>query len=102
MTELQKTYLPMTETMFYILLSLRTPRHGYGVLLHVRKITDGRIELSAGTIYNSLSRLERDGMITLHNEADRRKTYKIQAPGRAVLRAEQQRLEELLRNARDL
>ena len=95
-----KSYLPMTETMFYILLSLAEPRHGYGVFLYVRELTGGRIRLGAGTIYNSLARLERDGLIRLHSETDRRKLYHILGNGRAVLKGELTRMEELLTNGR--
>ena len=48
---LKKKLLPMSETMFYILSSLRQERHGYGIMLHVKEITQGRIVLGAGTIY---------------------------------------------------
>jgi DNA-binding PadR family transcriptional regulator len=95
-----KGYLPMTETMFYILLSLSEPRHGYGVFLHVLSLTDGRIRLGAGTIYNSLSRLERDGLIQLHSETERRKIYRIMETGKDVLQAELRRLDELLKNGK--
>ncbi len=95
-----KDYLPMTETMYYILLSLREARHGYGIFLHVQELTQGRIRLGAGTIYNSLSRLERDGLISLHSQTSRRKLYGILPAGQAVLKAELSRLEELLANGK--
>ena len=95
-------YLPMTETMYYILLSLCEPRHGYGIFLHVKKITDGRVNLTAGTIYNSLSRLERDRLIAPHSQTERRKLYEIQQSGKAVLHAEHLRLEELVRNGHSI
>ena len=43
----EKRYLPMSETMFYILLSLREKRHGYAVMLHVEEITKGRVKIGA-------------------------------------------------------
>ena len=95
-----KEYLPMTETMFYILLALCEPRHGYGVFLHVQELTKGRIKLGAGTIYNSLSRLDRDGLIALHTQTERRKLYAIQPAGVAVLKAELQRMDELIINGK--
>ena len=51
----RKRYLPMSETMFYILLSLKQERHGYGIMQHVKELTDARIVLGAGTIYSSRS-----------------------------------------------
>jgi len=91
-------YLPMTESMYYILLSLTKPRHGYAVMLHVGVITSERVRVGPGTIYNSLGRLERDGLIRLAAEDDRRKTYAITALGRHVLEAEVRRLKELYSN----
>lgn len=95
-----KTYLPMTETMYYILLSLREKRHGYGIMLHVEEITNKRIKIGAGTIYNSLSKLEKDEMIVVVEEKDRRKIYEITDLGNEVLDNEIRRLEELLNNGR--
>jgi transcriptional regulator, PadR family len=37
----EKRYIPMSETMFYILLSLRQERHGYGIMQHVKEISGG-------------------------------------------------------------
>ncbi len=95
-----RRYLPMTETMYYILLSLTEPRHGYGILLNVKDITSGRIRLGAGTIYNSLSKLEKDGLIELVAETERRKIYLICDVGRELLGLELTRLEELCENGR--
>ncbi|WP_346932983.1 helix-turn-helix transcriptional regulator [Clostridium sp.] len=93
-----KTYLPMTETMYYILLSLRERRHGYGIMLHVEEITNKRIKIGAGTIYNSLSKLERDKLVAVVEEQDRRKIYEISDLGKQVLDKEILRLEELYNN----
>ena len=59
----RRRYLPMSETMFYILLSLKQERHGYAIMQHVKELTDARIELGAGTVYSSLGKLESDGLI---------------------------------------
>ncbi|MBN2049558.1 MAG: helix-turn-helix transcriptional regulator [Spirochaetales bacterium] len=88
----------MSESAFYILLALKEPRHGYGIILHVEEITDGRIRLGPGTIYGTLSRFEKDGLIQPIEETDRRKTYLITLRGRELLKAELQRLEELYKN----
>ena len=55
-------FLPMTESCFYILLSLQQPRHGYGILQHVRMLTQGRVLLGAGTLYQTLGKLEAAGL----------------------------------------
>ena len=91
-------YLPMTETMYYILLSLTEPRHGYGILLHVKHITAGRVELGAGTIYNSLAKLEADDLIALTAETERRRIYAATKLGCSLLKRELERLKELSKN----
>lgn len=98
----EKRFIPMSETMFYILLSLREERHGYGVMLHVREITNGRIVLGAGTIYQSISKLQEDGLIASTGEADRKKMYEITGLGREILKIEAQRIAELYKNLEEL
>ena len=56
-----KVYVPMTETGFYILLCFREESHGYNVIRKVEELTDGEIRISPGTMYGSLSKMEKDG-----------------------------------------
>ena len=95
-----RKYIPMTETMFFILLSLQKEQHGYGIMLNVKKITKNRITLGAGTIYNSLSRLEKDGLIRTLSEYDRKKTYIATELGKKILKVEAERIIELNESAR--
>lgn len=97
-----KKYIPMTETMFFILLSLQQEHHGYGIMQHVKQITDSRIILGAGTIYNSLSRLERDGLIKALSQDDRRKNYIATELGKKILKVEAERLIKLYKNVKSL
>jgi DNA-binding PadR family transcriptional regulator len=97
--KLMQSYLPMSETAFYILLSLLQVRHGYGIMQYVEELTGGRIRLGAGTLYGSLSRMEKDGVIQAVAEEDRRKLYQITSVGKQLLKAESGRLEELYLNA---
>ena len=90
----------MTETMFFILLSLQQEHHGYGIMQHVKQMTDNRIILGAGTIYNSLSRLENDRLIQASSEDSRRKNYITTELGKKILRVEAKRLVELYENAK--
>ncbi len=96
--KLKKSYLPMTETAYYILLSLTNELHGYGIILNVKKITDGRISLQAGTVYNTLSKLQADGLIQVIREEERKTFYKATADGILLLKAELARLAELYYN----
>ena len=99
---IRKVYAPMTETAFYILLCLQEPRHGYGVVQEVEKLTDGAVHLAPGTMYGSLSKMEKDGLIRLVREEEKRKVYESTELGREVLRAEIARIERLYRNAKEV
>lgn len=100
--KLKKRFIPMSKTMFYILSSLNEERHGYGIMQHVQKLTSGRIILGAGTIYQSISKLEHDGLIIRTKEAERKKEYIITESGREILRLEAARICELYLIAKEL
>ena len=85
----------MTETGFYILLCLKEPNHGYGIVQRVEKMTEGEIRLSPGTMYGSLSKMEKDGLIAFVREEDKRKIYQITELGIQVLDLELKRIERL-------
>lgn len=91
---------PLTETIFYVLLALDTPLHGYGVMQLVNQMSDGRISLGAGTLYGALTALVEKGWIAPlpGADGDRKKEYVITELGRDIVRTELKRLEELLRN----
>lgn len=92
--------LALTEGVYYILLSLLEPLHGYGIMQHVEMLSGGRVVLAAGTLYGALSSMVEKGWITgLTTGGDsRKKEYQITAQGRTVLEGEVQRLRELLDN----
>jgi len=91
----------LTEAVFYILLSLLTPRHGYGIMQNVEELSAGRIRLAAGTLYGALNTLQEKGWIRslAGAEDSRKKEYELLPPGREALAAETERLRELLRSA---
>lgn len=98
---IKKVYVPMTETAFYILLCLKKPNHGYGIVQTVEKLTDGAIRLAPGTMYGSLSKMEKDGLIQFIREEDKRKIYQITDLGLEVLQIELKRIERLYRIAQE-
>lgn len=98
---IKKVYVPMTETAFYILLCLKKPNHGYGIVQTVEKLTDGVIRLAPGTMYGSLSKMEKDGLIQFIREEDKRKIYQITNLGLEVLQIELKRIERLYRIAQE-
>jgi DNA-binding PadR family transcriptional regulator len=93
----RKVYVPMTETSFYILFCLQQPNHGYGIVKNVENLTDGEIKLAPGTMYGSLSKMEKDGLICFLREEDKRKIYQITELGREVLQLEFKRIGRLYR-----
>ena len=92
---IRKVYVPMTETAFYILFFLRKPNHGYGVVQMVEQLTDGVIRLTPGTMYGSLSKMEKDKVIRFVREEEKRKIYQITDLGLEVLEQELKRIERL-------
>lgn len=96
---IKKVYVPMTETAFFILLCLQKPNHGYGVVQRVEQLTEGAIRLAPGTMYGSLSKMEKDGVIRFVQEEDKRKIYQITPLGQDVLQMERRRIERLYRIA---
>jgi DNA-binding PadR family transcriptional regulator len=99
--KLQREYLPLTETAYYVLISLNEPRHGYGIMQHVEELTGGRIKIGAGTMYGSLSRMEKEGLINSVAEEERKKIYEISEKGKILLKLEMTRLEELLEHGKN-
>lgn len=98
---IKKVYVPMTETGFYILLCLREPNHGYGIVQMVKEMTEGAIVLTPGTMYGSLSKMEKDQLITFIREENKRKIYQITPLGEEVLAIEAKRIERLYRNMKE-
>ena len=96
-------YIPMSETAYYILLSLLlTERHGYAIMQHVEELTKGRIRLGAGTLYGTLGKMEKGGLIAVVTELEKRKIYEITPFGKEVLITEITRIRELYQNSREV
>lgn len=93
--------IPMTETAFYILLSLLQPRHGYAIIKNVNKMTDGRITLGPGTIYGTLSKMSQSELIQITAEENNRKIYQVTTLGKELLELERKRITELYQNAKE-
>lgn len=104
-----QTYKPMnttnnalTEAVYYILLALVEPMHGYGIMQQTAALSNGRVRLSAGTLYGALASLLEKGWIEQLPEEGRKKDYRITPAGRGVLEMEILRLAELLENGRNI
>jgi DNA-binding PadR family transcriptional regulator len=90
----------LTEAVYYILLALHNPMHGYGIMQFIREISKERLNLGAGTLYGALNTLMEKGWIrAVENEWDsRKKEYEITERGKQVVQNELLRLQELLDN----
>jgi DNA-binding PadR family transcriptional regulator len=102
-----QSYLPLTETTYFILLSLSSgPRHGYAIMKDVDSLSRARVKLSTGTLYSSLKRLLETGWIERDDSPGEpldgrgRKDYRLTELGQSILEAEYQRLQGLVRVAR--
>ena len=98
--KLVKSYLPMTETALYILLSLYEPRHGYGISKYVAELTGDRIKLGSGTIYGTLTKMQKDGLIDIYDNTDKRTVYERTDTGTQILEREIARIESVYTNIR--
>jgi DNA-binding PadR family transcriptional regulator len=87
----------VTEQALYILASLSQGElHGYGIARDVEELSDGRVRLTAGTLYGVLNRLSDEGLVESAGEQQvqgrRRRYYRLTAAGRAALAEEVERL----------
>ena len=99
---MKEAHQPLTDAVFYILLALRRPNHGFGVVQQVEKMTGGRLILGPGTLYGALNQLTEKGWIELYSQqttSREKKEYVITPQGREVFAKELERLEEMLRNS---
>lgn len=100
-------HLPLTPRVFHILLSLLDgPNHGYAVMQEVEARSDGKVTIGPGTLYEAIHGLRDKGLIRETDapepDADsRRRTYELTEAGAAVLKAETERLSDLVAFARD-
>jgi DNA-binding PadR family transcriptional regulator len=102
--KLVKKYLPLTHTTYYILISLNSPLHGYGIMQNVEELSEGEVNLGPGTLYGALSKLEKDGLITKISgkENERRKSYILTDLGTEVIKQEFERLKALVKRTQHI
>lgn len=98
--KIKRVYIPMTETAFYILFALQEERHGYEITQRTKELTAGQVVISPGTMYGTLSKMEKDGLIGFVREVDKRKLYQITDLGKEVLTIELARIERLYKTSR--
>ena len=86
----------LTESTYYILLSLYKPLHGYGIMQRAAELSGGRVRLAAGTLYGALNAMVDRGWIALLPGEGRKKEYQLTPKGLGVLKNELERLRELV------
>lgn len=94
---------PLTEAFYYILLTLRKPNHGYGITQEIEQLTNGRVQLGAGTLYGALQTLQKRDWIQIFSEDEssrKKKEYIITDAGKQAFAKEKERLEELVTNGK--
>ncbi|GAA0182320.1 helix-turn-helix transcriptional regulator [Clostridium sediminicola] len=94
----RKQLQTLTEPMYYILLSLLKPIHGYGIMKNVDKMTGGRVKVGAGTLYSLLSRFEKEDIVVKTSTEDSKKNYILTDKGREILKQEHLRLKQLVQD----
>lgn len=105
-----QSLLPLQPSAFHILVSLAdADRHGYAIIQDISERTAGAVRLGAGTLYRTIQRLLEAGLIQEvgdrerpdpDDDDERRRYYRLTAFGRAVARAEAERLAGLVKLAR--
>ena len=90
----------LTEAVYYILLALHNPLHGYGIMQLIRQLSNERVNLGAGTLYGAITTLLEKGWIKpwINEGEKRKKEYIITEVGKEIVQNELLRLRELLEN----
>ncbi|MCK5764206.1 MAG: PadR family transcriptional regulator [Clostridiales bacterium] len=86
----------LTEPMYYILLSLLTPMHGYAIMQNIAYITEARVKVGPGTLYSLISRFEKEGIVVKVSIKESKKTYLLTDKGREILQQEFTRLNKMV------
>ena len=93
---------PMTEAMYYVLLALMNPNHGYQLMSSIKEVSKGRVNMGPGTLYGVLSRMLKEGLIIVIDDDGRRKTYAITPEGKNNLLQEYIRLMSMVDDGENL
>jgi len=97
-------YVPLTESVYYILLAFKKPMHGYAVMQYISEISKERVKMGPGTLYGAIKTLLEKGWITLveGESGSRRKEYVLTESGIETINFEITRLKELVSHGEDI
>jgi len=85
-------YIPLSEATFYIMMALVEPMHGYAIMQQVEEVSKGMVKIGPGTLYGAFSTLEKEGLIEMVSEENRRKNYLLTDKGKQVLALQAERV----------
>lgn len=88
----REKFQTLTEQMFYILLCLRQECCGTDIMAQVNQLTNGRVSVGPGTLYNLLESFLEEGWIAGTKVEGRKRSYLITSAGRKALENEYRRL----------
>ena len=91
-------YLPLTESTYYIMLTLVEPLHGYAVMQKIEETSNGAVKIGPGTLYGAFTALEKEKLIVKVKEENRRKSYVLTPKGKKVLINQIKRLQIMTQN----
>ncbi|MCR8643412.1 PadR family transcriptional regulator [Paenibacillus sp. N1-5-1-14] len=95
--------LPLTETVYYILLALTEPAHGYVILQKVEELSEGQVRMAAGTLYGAIENLLKLKFIQpVASEDSRRKVYVITDLGLDILHQDLARMQQMVAVTRSI
>jgi DNA-binding PadR family transcriptional regulator len=89
--------LPLTETVYYILLALLEPAHGYLIMQKVEELSGGEVRMAAGTLYGAIENLLKQKLVQPVDSGDsRRKVYAITERGKEILLLDYERMKRMI------
>ena len=89
----REKFQTLTEQMFYILMALKTECCGIDIMDRVKKMTDSRVNVGPGTLYNLLEQFSEEGIIRLTKVEGKKRSYVLTEKGTALLEKEFSRLQ---------
>ena len=95
-------YLPLSEATFYIMMALVEPMHGYAVMQQVEEVSEGMVKIGPGTLYGAFSTLEKERLIKMVSQENRRKSYLLTDKGKQVLALHAERVKIMHQQAQQI
>ncbi|MGA9287473.1 MAG: PadR family transcriptional regulator [Anaerobacillus sp.] len=92
----------LTDTSYYILLSLMEPKHGYLIMKTIESMTNNMVVIGPASMYTTIKKLLGAELIQLHDKADKKKVYVINDKGIEVVKKEIERKRVMIQHGEDI